>query len=538
MIAAKSGLCSRILAAAGALAALALLVGGWPAVPVLAASGTETPAGAGTGEDVAAALAYMEGGLFDRAVEVLSRAVAEAPDGPEAASAFDLLGYICWCRGLHEEALQAFAGGLQRAVDARERFRARVGAGQALLDAGKTDEACREFEEALKTAEPEDLDIAYTLLGIAKFEAKDPAGAAEMFSRALDAFPENPVAAAYLGKLSFGMPVYFGSAREALTGSQGTRDIAAAGASGTGAAGAKSGAAPLHGVVFVNNGATYATVPRVLLTLGVNQSAPVQGFFLAVGDEPYRWHTWRSPVVEWSLRGGRDGKKPVKLVYYVAAAGAPDARDGQAGEDMRRVLLAESCIVLDREPPWGSVEINDGARATNRARVTLNLRANDSTSGILNVSVSNDGVTWSAWTMYQFTKEWTVPSGDGTKKVYVRFQDKAGNVSVPVSARIVLDTVPPKLSWVEVIWLGATAADILWTTDEDSDSTVEYVADKDTGRKWTRVRDGDMTMLHVVGLRDLEPSTTYKFRVLSRDEAGNVASSRVLEFTTKAASHD
>lgn len=529
MIAARSVRCIRMLAA-GACAVLAVLASGWWTAPVLAVGGT--PAHTKAGGDMAAGVAYMETGMFDEAVAALSRVVAADPDGPEAAKAFDLLGYLYWCRSWQEEALKAFRESLQRAGDAGSRLRARVALGQVLLDAGKADDACGELEEALKVAGPEDLDIVYTLLGIAKFEAKDPTGAAEMFSRALEAFPENPVAAGYLKKLSFGMPIYFASVREALAGSEGA---AGAGVSRAGA-GASDGLPPIHGVIFVNGGAAYATTPQVMLTLGVDQPVSVKGFFLAAGDEAFRWHDWRSPVIEWRLRGESDGKKPVKVVYYVAAAPAPGTQDGQAERGTRCVSSAEASIVLDREPPWGSVEINGGARCTNRTRVTLNLRANDRTSGILNASMSNDGITWSRWTMYQFTKDWEIPPGDGVKRVYVRFQDRAGNVSTPVSARIVLDTVPPDLLWVDVAGLGATTADIVWATDEDSDSAVEYVAEKDRNGESVIVRDEDMTMLHHIRLKDLKPSTTYRFRVFSRDEAGNIAASRVLEFTTKAAS--
>ncbi|MDK2931594.1 MAG: large repetitive protein [Bacillota bacterium] len=535
MIAARSVRCIRILAAAGAFAVLAFLASGWSAAPVLAVGGAEMPAYTKAGGGMAAGVAYMERGMFEEAVAALSRVVAADPNGPEAAKAFDLLGYLYWCRNWREEALKAFRESLQRAGDAGGRLRARVAVGQVLLDAGRSDEACRELEEALKVAGPEDLDIVYTLLGIAKFEAKDSTGAAEMFSRALEAFPENLVAAAYLQKLSFGMPIHLASVREALAGGGGA--AGAAGASRAGA-GASDGLLPTHGVIFVNSGATYVTTPQVMLTLGVDQPVPVKGFFLAAGDEAFRWHDWRSPVIEWSLRGEGDGKKPVKVVYYVAVAPGPGTQDGQAGRGMRCVYSAEASVVLDREPPWGSVEINDGARFTNHTRVTLNLRANDRTSGILNVSMSNDGITWSKWTMYQFTKDWEIPSGDGMKKVYVRFQDRAGNVSTPVSARIMLDTVPPDLLWVDVARLDATTADIVWATDEDSDSAVEYVAKKDTDGKSMIVRDKDMTMLHHIRLKDLKPSTTYRFKVFSQDEAGNIAASRVLEFTTKAASHD
>jgi hypothetical protein len=221
MIAARSVRCIRILAAAGAFAVLAFLASGWSAAPVLAVGGAEMPAYTKAGGGMAAGVAYMERGMFEEAVAALSRVVAADPNGPEAAKAFDLLGYLYWCRNWREEALKAFRESLQRAGDAGGRLRARVAVGQVLLDAGRSDEACRELEEALKVAGPEDLDIVYTLLGIAKFEAKDSTGAAEMFSRALEAFPENLVAAAYLQKLSFGMPIHLASVREALAGGGG-----------------------------------------------------------------------------------------------------------------------------------------------------------------------------------------------------------------------------------------------------------------------------------------------------------------------------
>ena len=91
----------------------------------------------GNDGDLAAGIGYIERGMFEEAAAALSRAIAESPDAPEApdvAKAFDLLGYATWCMGREEEALAAFRQSLQHAADAREQFRARVGAGQALLD--------------------------------------------------------------------------------------------------------------------------------------------------------------------------------------------------------------------------------------------------------------------------------------------------------------------------------------------------------------------------------------------------------------------
>jgi hypothetical protein len=56
------------------------------------------------------------------------------------------------------------------------------------------------------------------------------------------------------------------------------------------------------------------------------------------------------------------------------------------------------------------------------------------------MSFSNDGTTWSAWQPYSTTASWTLTSGDGSKTVYGKFKDPAGNVSSVVSDTIDLDT--------------------------------------------------------------------------------------------------
>jgi len=501
--------------------ALALCCGFWtaPALAVRELSSQESR------DDISIGTAYMERCMFEEAVAAFSRAVKADPEGALTTKAYDCLGYLYWCRGWKSEAEKAFGESLRRAGDAQSQLRARLALGQVLLELGRIGEACSELNEALKLAAEQDRDIVYTLLGIARFEAGDTTAAAELFSRALEAFAENPVARSYLQRLSLGMQLHLPSAKTVpavrATGSDKTSGAAVRSGTPAGVGPSTSGGAQaLQGVVFVNSGAAYAIAPHVTLTLGMTMSVPARGFFLAAGDNTFRWHDWRTPMIEWRLRGESDGRKPVNVVYYAL--------------EPRAAIIAEASIVLDREPPWGSLEINEGKQYTNSTRVTLCLSAGDRTSGILNVSASNDGATWSRWTMYQFTKEWDLLPGDGTKTVYVRFQDKAGNVSTPVSARIVLDTVPPKFIWADVVKIEPTAAEIVWATDEESDSAVEYAAEKE--KETSRVRDEDMTMLHHIRLKDLKPSAKYRFRVLSRDRAGNLAVSRELEFITKAPS--
>jgi len=91
------------------------------------------------------------------------------------------------------------------------------------------------------------------------------------------------------------------------------------------------------------------------------------------------------------------------------------------------------------------------------------------------------------------------------------------------------DAKGPDISKIKVVNVGSTSTVIAWKTDEPSDSTVNFGITKDFGV--TRAPDPSVTD-HVVMLQDLEPSTTYFFRVISSDAAGNQSISDGFTFTT------
>jgi len=96
-------------------------------------------------------------------------------------------------------------------------------------------------------------------------------------------------------------------------------------------------------------------------------------------------------------------------------------------------------IKLDKNPPTGTITINNETASTSSPAVTLKLSVND-TSGIDQMRFSNNGTDWTPWETYATSKNWTLPSGDGEKTVYVQFKDNAGWVSSNYSATILLDT--------------------------------------------------------------------------------------------------
>ncbi|MBI2889979.1 MAG: Ig-like domain repeat protein [Nitrospirae bacterium] len=75
-------------------------------------------------------------------------------------------------------------------------------------------------------------------------------------------------------------------------------------------------------------------------------------------------------------------------------------------------------------PTGGSVTIQGGAWVNNTS-VVLSLAA----VGAANMAFSNDGSGFSTFETYATSKPWTLSSGAGTKTVWARFRDLAGNTS-------------------------------------------------------------------------------------------------------------
>lgn len=91
------------------------------------------------------------------------------------------------------------------------------------------------------------------------------------------------------------------------------------------------------------------------------------------------------------------------------------------------------------------------------------------------------------------------------------------------------DTAPPKLYSVEVKDLQATSTTIIWQTDENSDSLVNYGLDTDYGMAREPFFDKKE---HKLTLSNLLPNKVYYFRVTSADSNGNQAISSDYTFTT------
>ncbi|MGD9643085.1 MAG: Ig-like domain repeat protein [Elusimicrobiales bacterium] len=94
---------------------------------------------------------------------------------------------------------------------------------------------------------------------------------------------------------------------------------------------------------------------------------------------------------------------------------------------------------LDKTNPAASVVINGGAEYTPSRNVTLALTYSDSESGVKSLSYRNVGGSESQPELPQATTAWTLTPGDGSKQVYVKATDNAGNI-VQNADTIILDS--------------------------------------------------------------------------------------------------
>ena len=193
------------------------------------------------------------------------------------------------------------------------------------------------------------------------------------------------------------------------------------------------------GTVTINAGAAGTAVTAVSVAVPATDAgsgvslvrlsnlATVSGGVLSgAGSTSFAYAT----PIAWDLPAG-DGTKTVYAQW----------RDG-AGNWSAPV---SDTIVLDANAPTGTMVINGGDAETQTSTVTLNLTADDGAgSGVTSVLISNStdftGVTPTA---YASSLPWTLAAGGGTKTVYVKFMDAAGNTSAaPVSDTIAMTGMP------------------------------------------------------------------------------------------------
>ncbi|HZG79968.1 MAG TPA: Ig-like domain-containing protein [Brevibacillus sp.] len=181
--------------------------------------------------------------------------------------------------------------------------------------------------------------------------------------------------------------------------------------------------------VQINGGAAFTNLTTVELSLAVTDLTNVK---MSFSNDGVSWSALDpfTGTKQWVIGSG-EGKKTV----YVKMV-----------DELGHETIETASIILDTTKPTGRIESIDGGKTfTNQTTVDLDITFADE-NGQVEMSLSNDNLTWSAWEAAQTKKAITLPSGDGEKKVYLKLRDQAGNVTDAGSSQIILDTTAPIVS--------------------------------------------------------------------------------------------
>ena len=220
--------------------------------------------------------------------------------------------------------------------------------------------------------------------------------------------------------------------------------------------------------------------------------------------------------------------------------------DGQA---LNNTASASSSVFdVDTKAPvlaTTPITINSSATSTNSRTVTLTLSASDDSA--YQMTFSNDGTTYGTVTnsdgtvtnsgtyeTYTTAKAWILASGaEGTRTAYVKFRDAYGNATSASSDAISLDTsandIVTQVSAADASDSGLSRFQIAltWTPVTASRNTDfgGYVVQRSTNAA-TYSNRATLNTVTDSGFLDtgLSASSTYYYRVLTQDAAGNQSS--------------
>ncbi len=246
------------------------------------------------------------------------------------------------------------------------------------------------------------------------------------------------------------------------------------------------------------SGPSYANNPDVTLTLTCNDlNGCSQMQFVNYPGMVYSTPEPYAAAKTWTLTTGDGGK----LVY----AKFRDAAGNWSG------ACSTGFIYLDTVPPTGSIAICSAATTTGTTRVCLELTCPD--NSCMRMALSNDNVTYAPPEYFARSRIWTVPTGDGSKTIYVKFRDNAANWSPVYNATVLLDSTLPVTTASPAGGTFTTAQSVTLSCSDGAGSgcaTIYYTTNGTTPTTASSVYSSPI---------NISATTTLKF--FAKDSAGN-----------------
>jgi len=182
--------------------------------------------------------------------------------------------------------------------------------------------------------------------------------------------------------------------------------------------------------------------------------------------------------------------------------------------------------------------VNPTSAAQNSSNLNLTLTGTNFRTGAI-VTFSGSGITVNSVAVgscSSLTANVSIASSaaTGTRDITVRNTDQSAGTGTALFTVALADLTPPTISAVASSGLTTTGATITWTTNEASNSQVEYRVQGTSTYTPTTINSSLVTS-HSMALSGLTAATVYEYHVISDDAAGNTATSTPNStFTTRS----
>jgi hypothetical protein len=252
---------------------------------------------------------------------------------------------------------------------------------------------------------------------------------------------------------------------------------------------------------------------------GTKQPWEIQPYDVWNYEPPYAASSGHAGGVAYDPASGRiyvaqpygDGAKPVIYVYQVGAP-APDTTPPVISSIASSGVTSSGATVTWTTNEGSDTQVEYGTTTAYGASTTLNPAMVTSHSAQLSGLAAN--------TLYHYR---------------VRSKDAAGNLAISADRTFTTaaaDTQAPVITSIASSGVTSSGATVTWTTNEGSNTQVEYGTTTAYGASTTL--NTTMVTSHSAQLSGLAANTLYHYRVKSRDAAGNLATSADGTFTTSA----
>ena len=220
--------------------------------------------------------------------------------------------------------------------------------------------------------------------------------------------------------------------------------------------------------------------------------------------------------------------------YHFGVNSTDENENSNQSEDYTFTTLKDTG---DTDPPENPTFSPVNGEKVNHKKPTITITFSEEviiTDAKLNSIDIKDDLQSSDYIVFTYTPNDDLSEGDNT--ISVKAKDLNDNemtesaISTFTIEIVPIDETSPEITEVAETGISQNSTYITWTTDEPSTSQIEYGITDGYGN--TTDKDSNLVTLHNVSISNLEPNTTYHYRMISIDEFGNENISEDYTFKT------